>query len=605
MNGKIWTIKHSSHKLVITYSVFYLFMNTKCIIFVFLTLIMTHKVWAQNTAEGTLEIEKKATAYEVANSEFFMIEASKFFLLEDYDKALAHYEKAIALDEKNHAAYFKKAEILAIQEDYDTALEAARTAITLDQQNKYYYILAAQIIRQKEDISELASIYKLMITSTDDWQMYGEEVVDALVNNEDYDEALTTIEQLFDYYPNYPELWLKKSEILMKTDDAEKSHETLAIAFEKFPDDGTVLNAYMKVLFDNGEQEKAESILWDRSKTDYKARILLLDYLTSSRKDEKIKNLVIDNFNDDEASLETKILSIGYLFSAPEFEPDLIDSLQQSLVITYANEALVLENGGFIYDQLAKQTTGDTKSKYFNKAIQSFKASATLNPNNFNLWLKVFEYEKEQAQWQDLQEDATYLLDLYPNQPILYYYLSAAFRNLNNTAEAFSLIDQGLKMSSRNQLLQSLLLSEKANIHVQDNNADMAKEFFRSALRKEKIDERAIYAYAYWLLSTDPKASLALIDSYQDYLSMNPKWIIVQARAWVSLNNASQARTICEDFLRTNDNTRSGELIELYGDILFQMGEPEAALVQWQKALTLGGYSDKLSEKIANESINE
>jgi tetratricopeptide (TPR) repeat protein len=580
-------------------------MKAKRIIVVFLTSLIAHMAWSQNTAEGVLEVEKTATAYEVANSEFFMIEASKFFLLEDYEKALAHYEKAIALDEKNHAAYFKKAEILAIREDYDPALEAVRTAITLDPQNKYYYILAAQIIRQKEDVAELASIYKLMITNTNDWQIYGEEVVDALVSNEDYEVALSTIDQLFVFYPNYPELWLKKSEILLKSNAPEKSHETLAVAFEKFPDDGTVLNAYVKVLFSKGEYEQAETILWDRSKTDYKARILLLDYLTSSRKDERIKKLVIDNFNDDEASLETKILSIGYLFSAPEFEPELIDSLQHSLVITYADEALVLENGGFIYDQLAKQTTGQTQSKYFNKAIQSFKASATLNPNNFNLWLKVFEYEKEQAKWNDLQDDVTYLLDLYPNQPVLYYYLAAAYRNLNDTAEAFSLIDQGLRMSSRNQLLQSLLLSEKANIYVQENDAEKAEEFFRAALSTENIDERAIYDYASWLLTTDPKASIAVIETYSDYLNMNAKWVIVRAKAWVASDNASKARTICEDFLRTYDNTRSGELIELYGDILFQLGEIESALVQWQKALTLGGYSDKLSEKIANESINE
>jgi len=50
-------------------------------------------------------------------------------------------------------------------------------------------------------------------------------------------------------------------------------------------------------------------------------------------------------------------------------------------------------------------------------------------------------------------------------------------------------------------------------------------------------------------------------------------------------------------------NPKYAVLIEQYGDLLFQNGEVEAAIVQWKKALEYNENSASLKQKIANRSL--
>jgi len=48
----------------------------------------------------------------------------------------------------------------------------------------------------------------------------------------------------------------------------------------------------------------------------------------------------------------------------------------------------------------------------------------------------------------------------------------------------------------------------------------------------------------------------------------------------------------------SEEDDLSAEVVEHYGDVLFQTGEKEKALEQWKKAKELGGDSPELDKKI-------
>lgn len=559
---------------------------------------------AQDPAEVTISSEKEASAYEITNSEYFLIEATKFVFLEEYEKALVHLEKALELDKKNHAALFQKAEILVIQEKNKEALSTLEQAIELQKDNIYYYLLAAQINKEEGEIGKAALLYELMIDHVEGWEIYGEEIITTLTEAASYQKALALMPNLLNYYPNYPELYLKKAELETKVNKSKASVSTLAEAHDKFPEDVTVLNAYIKQLTQTGALKEAESLLQAEASENYKARILLLELLMSQNKTEPVEQLVLENFRDVEADLESKLLSIGYLLNSASPKADQIDSLQELLVATYPENPLVYENGGFVYDLLASQAKSKARSDFYAKAIASYKTSAQLNPNNFEAWLKVFDYELAQAQWTQLLDDVEYLLDLYPNQAILYYYYAEAYRGLEDIEEALALTNQGLRMGGRNDLLKSLLLSEKAKLFTLQNKNEQADALFNEALNTNKVDERAIYAYAVWLTDVNPKAATELIELFSTSLSRSAEWVVVTANAYIAQNELVKARALYESALNESPTMAKAELFERYGDLLFKTGDVDAALIQWQKALTLGGFSEELQEKIEKKSIN-
>ena len=48
-----------------------------------------------------------------------------------------------------------------------------------------------------------------------------------------------------------------------------------------------------------------------------------------------------------------------------------------------------------------------------------------------------------------------------------------------------------------------------------------------------------------------------------------------------------------------------GTIVEHYGDVLFQLGEVEGAIKQWEKARSLGEASDNIDKKIADRKLYE
>ena len=49
----------------------------------------------------------------------------------------------------------------------------------------------------------------------------------------------------------------------------------------------------------------------------------------------------------------------------------------------------------------------------------------------------------------------------------------------------------------------------------------------------------------------------------------------------------------------------AGDYLEHYGDILYKLGDKNAALEQWEKAQKAGDYSDKLEQKLKDGVLYE
>jgi len=76
--------------------------------------------------------------------------------------------------------------------------------------------------------------------------------------------------------------------------------------------------------------------------------------------------------------------------------------------------------------------------------------------------------------------------------------------------------------------------------------------------------------------------------------------------AWVLYESGKyeEARIWIEKALSHGGNS-SGVVIEHYGDILYQIGDTEAAVLEWKKALELADHSENLEQKISEGRLIE
>ena len=152
--------------------------------------------------------------------------------------------------------------------------------------------------------------------------------------------------------------------------------------------------------------------------------------------------------------------------------------------------------------------------------------------------------------------------------PLIDGNLGDLYHDKGNDEEAFAAYDRCLAADSSN----SMVLNNYA--------------YFLS-LRGERLDEALKMAEKATELDPDNKAN-------------------IDTRAWVlyKLGRYAEAKKWMERCIKEGEEV-AGDYLEHYRDILYKLGDKNAALEQWEKAQKAGDYSDKLEQKLKDGVLYE
>src|SRR5690349_1687981 len=97
-----------------------------------------------STIHAFAQRDKKKTAgvsddLRLAQAEAFFVEGEKYFILEDYTKALMFFQRAVELNPDDAGSHFKVAETLSkssTEQDLNMAIASVETSLKLDRKNK-------------------------------------------------------------------------------------------------------------------------------------------------------------------------------------------------------------------------------------------------------------------------------------------------------------------------------------------------------------------------------------------------------------------------------------------------------------------------------------
>ncbi len=139
-------------------------LKTKIILFV-ITLglsLSSFNSWAQR--ERKKKPEPVYSSARIAEAERIFTEGEKFFILEDYSKALFYFQQVLEYSPANATVYYKIAEIYlkgSKDEDLVQATQNIENALRLDKKNKYFYLLAAQIYAAQHQFARPRRCWRL------------------------------------------------------------------------------------------------------------------------------------------------------------------------------------------------------------------------------------------------------------------------------------------------------------------------------------------------------------------------------------------------------------------------------------------------------------
>ncbi|GIV36900.1 MAG: hypothetical protein KatS3mg032_1279 [Cyclobacteriaceae bacterium] len=545
-------------------------------------------------------------------AEFYFTEAERFFMLEDYAKALTHYQKVLDINPGNATVHYRMAEIFSRSnrpDDLQRAAQSIETALRHEQKNKYFYLLGANIYLSLTRYDQAARMYEDMINRIPETEEYLYELASVYRFAGKTDDALKTYqraEQLFGVQENSS---IPRQQILL---EAGRTKEALAEGeklLKAFPDEERYAVGYAELLSRYNQKNQAIELLETFIRNNAhapQAALLLAGLYRDTQQEDKARSLLSGLFDNPEVELNSKLIvlntytvELDRLRNASRKDEKLESfalMLFEKLKNAYPDESNVFTVGGDLYQALNQPA----------EAIALYEQATRLGQVNFEVWHNLIYLQLQSGNYEAVIQKCGEALEYYPNQALLYYFNGVAHLQKKLYKPAAAILENGKKLTGNNSALRIdflVMLGEAYNAAREYEKSDKA---FEEALALNPNHEIALNNYSYYLalrgtgLERAEKLSEQLIRNHPD----NPSFLDTHAWVLYKLKKYREARRVLERVIA--GGKANATHMEHFGDILFQLGEVETAVQYWKKARDLNENGNELlDKKIANRKLYE
>jgi tetratricopeptide (TPR) repeat protein len=236
-----------------------------------------------------------------------------------------------------------------------------------------------------------------------------------------------------------------------------------------------------------------------------------------------------------------------------------------------------------------------------------FQLATEMAPDQERAWQQLLNLHFQNQNLDEVIQVCRKCRELFPDMPEYCFYMGVAFYQQEKYQEALEAYSDGLKLiPEENALLRSEFYGQMGDIYYKIMQSDKAFEVYDEALRYNDRNVTVLNNYSYYLSLEKKDLDRAERMSAQCIKLEPNNAMYLDTYAWIFFvkGNYVLAKVYIENAIEKN-MTHDPEVVEHYGDILFMTGDPEKALLQWEKAKELGKKSATLDRKIAEKTYLE
>lgn len=552
--------------------------------------------------------EVQSTQARLREAEFFFTEGEKYFILEDYTKALMYFQRVAELNPQSATVQYKIAEIQAKgnkEEDLMRAKDAIEAALRLEKKNKYFYLLAANIYGSLLLFEKAEATMEMLLREVKGTEEYLYELAAFYLYDSKPEKALDVYNRAEAVMGISEVSSLQKQKIYFEQGKVEEGIREGEKLIEAFPDEERFVLGLAETLSQNKMADRAiryiETYLTDHPEAGA-AKLLLAGLYRENGSEDKARQLLLHLFDDPSVEAGSKILVVGTYNAminqakAAQIDEGLVPFVQQligKLKQHYPENPNVYIVSGDLFVALKDQRNGQLE---YIKAIRRGSSS-------FDAWQNLLYLESQLNQFDSLIVHSEEGLELFPNQALLYYFNGYAHLRKKHYREATTSLEQAKKMASSNTALVADINGMLGDAYHGARDYARSDKAYEDALALNPNNDLILNNYSYYLalrnenLEKAEKMASQLIKNNPDNASF------LDTYAWVLYMREKyrEARKVMEKALATGDV--SATHYEHYGDILYKLGEVDDAVAQWQKAKQMDGDNVALDKKIANRRL--
>lgn len=558
------------------------------------------------TASAPHAAKSPASMSDVQRAEVTNIffNATKEKILGNFDNAANIYSEVIRKDPSNAAAMYELANIYSEQKKFADALFFSKSAYQIDKNNIWYALTYSDILQKNKKPEESAAVLDKLVTANPDRSDFYYELANAFILSNKLNEAIKVYDRLEQRFGISGDVSTRKARLYQRMNKNDKAIEELKKLIDFNPTDAQSYGMLAEVYQAMGEKDKAletyNMILKVDPENPYIHLSLADFYRSNGEKEKSIQELKLA-FENKELDIDTKISILSSYYALISIHPELKEQaleMSKLLIHTHPSEPRAYA----VYGDFLNQD-----KKYAEARVEYVKAKE-LGSSEFSVHSQILFLDAQLQLWDTLLVDSKASLDLFPDQPVVYFFNGMAHIQKKNFSEAITVLNSGVKMLVDNKPLEGQFYTSLGDAYNELKEYTKSDENYEKALALNPKDANVLNNFAYYLSLRNERLEIA---EQMSRLSneLEPKQASFQdTYGWImyKMDKLSDAKLWIEKSL-SNSTDSSGTVLEHYGDILYKLGDTSKAFEYWQKAKNASddGVSDFLDRKILEKKIFE
>jgi tetratricopeptide (TPR) repeat protein len=534
------------------------------------------------------------------NFTFNFIEGCKERMKGNIEIAENRFKECLRIDPKSAAVKYELGNIYRFNGLYDTALKYGKECANDELKNEWYQLLYIECLHNKRQYLSAAEVYARLVKNYPNRSEFYEGLAAEYMYGGNYEKSYKTYDDLENKFGQNEAFTLNKIKLLRQLKKNNEVESEFKKLIKSNPNESKYYTYLAEFYQETNQNEKAletyNSILKIDPKNPF-VHLALADYYKLQNDKENFYKEIKIAFENPDLEVETKIKILSSYYELAETNEDLKKQAYELLNITLKIHSNSAEAHTIYADFLLRD-------KKFKDAKIEYELASKIDKGNFEIWNQILYIESELNDYESMQAHSLEGIELFPNNPIPYFFNGFANIQLSKFDNAITSLEDGIEFVYNNNPLLIEFYSNLGNAYNSAKNYAKSDKAYEDALKVDPDNSSVLNNFAYFLSLRKEKLEKAeKYSKRSNELSPNNRsyidtygWILFQqgkykeAELWLS---------------RAVKMGSKSAISEHYGDVLYKLGRTEEALKYWQEAKTAGGGSELLDKKIADKKLND
>lgn len=542
---------------------------------------------------AVMQLELAASLQESAG--IYHALAKNYFYLRRLAAALPASKKAVELEPENLDFYDLLQEIYRAGFQEDSAAAVLEKMIALDSSQVQAYYKLAQLYDKSKPLKAAQLYEKLLDLIGDDWSVLADlaRIHERLGN---LDKSIEMVNRMLVIDPSNTELRKMLAQLHLQNNQPDSAMAIVNELLQAYPDDIPLRMSKAEILSD---------------KEDFSAAALEYQKLLSN----------------PEVTYDAKV-QIGAMYFVRSFQDTLLLPETKAMFETIAKDTAGWEVKMHL-GAIAVREHQDTV------AIEYFDAAKELAPWNVEAWIRLAGLYFDNRRYDEAKVVLTSSIERFPDDFYINLLLGFSYSNTNEHESALPFLRKAVRLEpddinalsgfgfTLNRLgindtavvmLKKAIALDPSNVNLLGTlgsiydgmkNYAACDSVYEAALAMDSTNALINNNFAYSLSVRNIRLddALRMVDIALSAEPESPSYLDTKGWVYYRLGRYQEAKEYVLRSLEKGEG--SAEIFDHLGDISFQLGDQENALLYWEKALEKDPKRDLIRKKIETKSIIE